>query len=196
MLPEDPNPRVILASASPRRHELLAQIGVRFRVVVADVDESVLPGESPADYVVRVARDKALAVREREGGSLPVLGADTSVVLGHDILGKPADPDEASAMLRRLSGRVHEVFSAVALALPSGEVRDRLNVTRVTFATLDPAWIAAYCRTGDPMDKAGAYGVQGRAAEKITRIEGSFFGVMGLPLCETAELLRAAEVLS
>lgn len=196
MLPEDPNPRVILASASPRRHELLAQIGVRFRVVVADVDERVLPGESPADYVVRVARDKALAVREREGGSLPVLGADTSVVLGHDILGKPADPDEASAMLRRLSGRVHEVFSAVALALPSGEVRDRLNVTRVTFATLDPAWIAAYCGTGDPMDKAGAYGVQGRAAEKITRIEGSFFGVMGLPLCETAELLRAAEVLS
>ena len=90
MLPEDPNPRVILASASPRRHELLAQIGVRFRVVVADVDESVLPGESPADYVVRVARDKALAVREREGGRLPVLGADTSVVLGHDILGKPA----------------------------------------------------------------------------------------------------------
>jgi septum formation protein len=188
--------RLILASASPRRSELLRQVGVDFRVVVAEVDESVLPGEEPADYVRRVARDKALAIQASEGGTLPVLGADTAVVLDGHILGKPGSPAEARAMLRRLSGRTHEVYSAAVLLQAGQPARDCLSISRVTFARLDAEWIDAYSDTGDPMDKAGAYGVQGRAAEKISRIEGSFSGVMGLPLYETCELLRQAEVLS
>lgn len=186
---------LILASASPRRRELLRQVGVEFNVVVAAVNESVLPGESPAAYVLRVARDKAVSVLAREGDALPVLGADTAVVLGDRILGKPDSRADAIAMLDDLSGRTHEVYSAVVLATAAGKVLDCLNITRVTFARLDRAWIERYCDTGDPMDKAGAYGVQGRAAEKITRIEGSFSGVMGLPLYETCRLLRQAEVL-
>ncbi|MDX1381980.1 MAG: Maf family protein [Xanthomonadales bacterium] len=186
----------ILGSSSPRRRELLRQVGARFRVVVAEVDESVHEGELPADYVLRVARDKSLAVLRAEPSTLPVLAADTTVVLDGAILGKPADPEEAAAMLVRLSGRTHEVYSAVVLARRSGPIHDRLNVTRVTFAPLDAAWIDAYIATGDPLDKAGSYGVQGRAAEKIVRVEGSFSGVMGLPLYETCELLRYGKVLS
>lgn len=190
------HPALILASSSPRRSELLRQVGVDFRVVVADVDESVNPGEAPADYVLRVARDKVLAVQRREAGALPVLGADTTVVLAGCILGKPGGRAEAAEMLARLSGRTHEVYSAVALARGPRGVEHRLSVTRVTFAQLEPGWIENYIDTGDPMDKAGAYGVQGRAAAKIVRIDGSFSGVMGLPLFETCELLRCAEVLS
>jgi septum formation protein len=186
---------IVLASASPRRRELLRQVGVEFRVVVAAVDESVLQDEAPAAYVVRVARDKALAVLAREGDGLPVLGADTAVVLDGRILGKPGDRAEARAMLSSLSGRTHEVYSAAVLAAGAQPPRDCLNISRVTFAELDRAWIESYCDSGDPMDKAGAYGVQGRAAEKIIRIEGSFSGVMGLPLYETCQLLRQAKVL-
>jgi len=189
------DPRVILASASPRRRELLRQVGVRFRVVVAEVDESVLPGEQPAGYVLRVARDKVLAIQATDGSGLPVLAADTAVVLDQRILGKPADRAGAISMLRSLSGRTHEVYSAVVLAQAGQPLRECLNISRVTFAELDPDWIEAYCDTGDSMDKAGAYGVQGLAAEKIPRIEGSFSGVMGLPLYETCQLLRQAEVL-
>jgi len=189
------NTGIILASASPRRRELLRQIGVDFRVVVSTADEQVLEGEKPSDYVLRVARDKALDVRRREATALPVLGADTAVILDQTILGKPGNRAEAVAMLQRLSGRTHEVYSAVALVLGSGQVHDSLNITRVTFAELDRGWIEAYCDTGDPMDKAGAYGVQGRAAEKIARIEGSFSGVMGLPLFETSRLLQHAEMI-
>jgi len=192
----DDSPHIILASSSPRRRELLRQIGVAFRVVAADVDETALPEEKPADYVVRVALDKAAAVWGRTGGSLPVLAADTAVVLDGCILGKPADRAEAAAMLRRLSGRTHEVYSAVALRLGAQRTADSLNVTRVTFADLTPEWIEAYIDSGDPMDKAGAYGVQGGAAARIVRIEGSFSGVMGLPLFETSELLCRCEVLS
>ena len=188
--------QLILASASPRRRELLQQIGLRFRVVVAAVDESVLEGESPADYVVRLARAKALEVQQREDVSLPVLGSDTAVILDGDILCKPGSRDEAEAMLGRLSGNTHEVYSAVAVVATNGEVFDRLNITRVTFAELEPSWIRSYVDTGDPMDKAGAYGVQGRAAERISRIEGSFSGVMGLPLFETSQLLEAAKCYS
>jgi len=187
--------QIILASGSPRRRELLQQVGVRFRVVVAAVDERTLPGEGAAAYVRRVARDKAAAVQASESAVLPVLAADTAVVVEGHILGKPGSRAEAVAMLCSLSGRTHEVYSAVALAVAGQPMRDCLNVTRVTFAQLEPAWIETYCDTGDSMDKAGAYGVQGRAAEKITRIEGSFSGVMGLPLYETCELLRRAEVL-
>jgi septum formation protein len=132
----------------------------------------------------------------RQGAALPVLGSDTAVILDGDILCKPRDRADAEQMLGRLSGRTHEVFSAVALALSPERVLHRLNVTRVTFAELEPEWIRAYCATGDPMDKAGAYGVQGRAAEKISRIEGSFYGVMGLPLFETSQLLEAAKCYS
>ena len=188
-------PQLILASASPRRRELLRQVGVRFRVVVAEVDERVLPGEEPATYVLRVARDKALSIQASEGGRLPVLGADTAVVLDQRILGKPVDRPGAIAMLRSLSGRTHEVYSAAVLVQADRPARECLNVSRVTFAELDPDWIEVYCDSGDPMDKAGSYGVQGRAAEKIARIEGSFSGVMGLPLYETCQLLRQAEVL-
>lgn len=183
-------PALILASASPRRHQLLAQIGVPFEIIVADVDESVRAGETPGAYVRRLAREKALEVLRREGGRLPVMGADTSVILGREILGKPRDREDAVAMLQNLSGRTHEVYSAVAVAQDEDRVEDRLNVSRVTFAPLEPEWIQSYCDTGDPMDKAGAYGVQGRAAERIERIEGSFFGVMGLPLYETSLLLN------
>ena len=187
--------RLILASASPRRRELLRQVGVAFRVVVSEVDETAMPGEQAAAYVTRVARDKACDVLAREGNGLPVLGADTAVVLDDRILGKPADRAEAIAMLRSLSGRTHEVYSAAALVGAGRVELECLNVTRVTFAELELDWIESYCDSGDPMDKAGAYGVQGRAAEKITRIEGSFSGVMGLPLYETCQLLRQAEVL-
>jgi septum formation protein len=190
------SPHIVLGSASPRRRALLRQLGLAFRVVPADLDEAVLPGEPPADYVLRVARDKAAAVWALTGGALPVLAADTTVVLDGCILGKPADRAEAIAMLGRLSDRTHEVFSAVAVQAGPRRVEDRVNVTRVTFAPLEQGWIEAYCDSGEPMDKAGAYGVQGAAAARIVRIEGSFSGVMGLPLYETYQLLRNLEVLS
>jgi septum formation protein len=142
-----------------------------------------------------MAREKALSVLRSEAGSLPVLGADTAVILDGRILGKPADRKEATEMLMQLSGKTHEVYSAVAVAVNESEIHDALNVSRVTFSELDAGWIASYIESGDPMDKAGAYGVQGKAGEKISRIEGSFYGVMGLPLFETAQLLKRAQVL-
>ncbi len=187
--------RLILASASPRRHELLQQLGVEFEIIVADIEEIPTPGEQPGEFVLRMAREKALEVLRREQRGLPVLGSDTAVILDGTILGKPVDRADAIRMLGALSGRTHEVFSAVAVAIGENEVFEALNITRVTFADLDPVWIEAYCDSGDPMDKAGAYGVQNKAGEKISRIEGSFYGVMGLPLYETAELLKRAEVI-
>ena len=186
---------IVLASASPRRRELLQQIGIDFRVVVADIVEQPLADEKPGDFVLRMACEKALEVIQREGAGLPVLGADTAVILDGQILGKPVSRSNAVAMLSKLSGQTHEVFSAVAVALSETEIHQALNVTRVTVSKLEPDWIESYCDTGDPMDKAGAYGVQGKAAEKISRIEGSFYGVMGLPLFETAQLLKRAEVI-
>lgn len=188
-------PSMVLASASPRRRELLHQIGIIFRVVAADIEEIPLTEEKPGDFVLRMARGKALEVMRREGARLPVLGSDTAVILDGQILGKPVDRGDAIAMLSSLSGKTHEVFSAVAVAVSETKIHEALNVTRVTFSRLEPQWIESYCDTGDPMDKAGAYGVQGKAAEKISRIEGSFYGVMGLPLYETAQLLKRAEVL-
>ena len=188
-------PSIVLASASPRRRELLHQIGVDFRVVVADLEERPLAAEKPGDFVLRMAREKALEVMQREGAEVPVLGADTAVILDGRILGKPVSRSDAVVMLSELSGKTHEVYSAVAVAVSKTEIHHTLNVTRVTFSILEPDWIESYCDTGDPMDKAGAYGVQGKAAEKISRIEGSFYGVMGLPLFETAQLLKRAEVL-
>ena len=190
--PQSRSPLVCLASVSPRRRELLAQIGVPHTVVGADIDESVRPGEAPRDYVLRMARQKALTVRER-GEVLPVLAADTTVVLDNTIYGKPRDRADGMAMLGRLSGRTHEVLTAVAFA-NSNEVTVRLSVSTVRFRGLSPEECAAYWDTGEPRDKAGGYAIQGAAAVFIEALSGSYSGVMGLPLFETGELLRAAGV--
>lgn len=184
-----PEPVIYLASRSPRRAELLRQVGVVFELIELDVDESVEPGEQADDYVRRVAEEKAWAgigVRERD---LPILGADTAVVVDGDILGKPSGREEALGMLARLSGRTHRVLSSVAVA-DGDTCHVALNETRVTFRSLAPAEAAAYWATGEPADKAGAYGIQGMGAIFVQRIEGSYSGVMGLPLFETARLLE------
>lgn len=181
---------IILASASPRRRELLAQIGVRHRVQAADVDETLRSGEAATDYVLRLARAKAGAM---PGGDLPVLGADTSVVVDGRVFGKPSDDADARAMLRCLSGREHQVISAVALC--HGErIETRLSVTRVWFRTIDNALIDRYVASGEPRDKAGAYGIQGLGGALVARIDGSYTGVVGLPLAETVDLLQAFNV--
>ena len=185
-------PLLTLASVSPRRRELLEQIGVTHLVSAADIDETVRPGEAPADYVVRMACAKARAVRER-GGELPVLAADTIVVIDGLILGKPRDRADCLAMLGRLSGRTHEVLTAVALASAAG-VAFRVSASEVRFRTVTPAECAAYWESGEPRDKAGGYAIQGRGALFIEHLSGSFSGVMGLPLYETGELLTAAGI--
>ena len=192
---------VYLASQSPRRAQLLEQIGVRYQLLLPDADEAAesleaeLPGEPPRDYVQRVTRLKLGAALQRwQRRALPpapILCADTTVALDGRILGKPVDAVDATDMLRSLSGRTHAVFTAIALALPpSGTVEQTLCTSQVTFDSLDEARIAAYVSTGEPFGKAGAYGVQGHAATLIAHIDGSFSGVMGLPLFETAVLLR------
>ncbi len=183
---------LILASQSPRRRELLDQVGVSHRVVRVEVDETRRPSEVPAVYVERLARAKALAGLAAAGAG-PVLGADTAVVLDDAVLGKPADRDAALAMLARLSGCRHEVLTAVALA-DGDAIACRLSVSHVTFRELAPSEIEAYWATGEPADKAGGYAIQGRAALFVTRLEGSYSGVMGLPLFETGELLREAGI--
>ena len=185
-------PLLTLASVSPRRRELLEQIGVTHVVSAADIDETVRPGEAPADYVVRMACAKARAVRER-GGELPVLAADTIVVIDGLILGKPRDRADCVAMLGRLSGRAHQVLTAVALASAAG-VAFRVSASEVRFRTVTPAECAAYWESGEPRDKAGGYAIQGRGALFIEHLSGSFSGVMGLPLYETGELLSAAGI--
>jgi len=185
-------PVITLASVSPRRQELLNQIGVPHVVVGAHIDESVRAGETPPDYVQRMARSKALAVWQ-EHSSLPVLAADTTVVLDGTTLGKPSDREDALHMLARLSGRTHEVLTAVALATRAG-IDLRISVSNVRFRALSAAECAAYWETGEPRDKAGAYAIQGRAAVFVESLQGSYSGVMGLPLFETVELLQAANV--
>ena len=188
-----PVPRLVLASASPRRRELLAQIGVPHEVRAADVDERLLEGEAPAAGALRLAAAKARAVQAALGTGRPVLGADTIVVLDGVTLGKPRDREDALAMLARLSGRTHRVLSAVALATAQG-VAQRLSDSAVRLRALTPAECVAYWETGEPADKAGAYAIQGRGAVFIAALEGSYSGVMGLPLFETAELLAAAGI--
>lgn len=183
---------VYLASASPRRRELLRQIGVSYRLLRVEVDETPLLDETPRDYVIRLALAKAqtgcAALGRRKPA--PVLGADTAVVVDGIILGKPRDRDEGLAMLALLSGREHQVLSAVALATPA---RDAVKIqeSRVRLRELEPAERAAYWDSGEPRDKAGGYAIQGRAAAFIAELHGSYSGVMGLPLFETTELLRA-----
>ena len=217
--------RLILASASPRRRELLAQAGYAFEVHPAHVNEDLRPGEDAITYVVRLARDKAQAVFDqlsnvgapgprspwtglRRGGgdldsetwdstnsaghSIIALGADTTVTIDGHILAKPEDAADAARMLRMLSGRTHRVITGVALATATG-VEVAAEVTGVQFRTLSDAEIAAYVATGEPMDKAGAYGIQGLAAKWIPRVEGCYFNVVGLPLALVATMLEQAE---
>ena len=200
---------VYLASRSARRRDLLKQINVKFEPLLlrlsaprgADVDESRHDGETPAQYVERVAREKAeCALRilgMRALSQKPVLAADTIVVCDDEVLAKPANPDDAASFLRRLSGRMHEVRTGVAVtstALQGAQALTAVSVSQVTFRELNDAEIKRYCETGEPYDKAGGYAIQGLAAVFIERLEGSYSGVMGLPLAETAQLLGKAGV--
>jgi septum formation protein len=182
--------RILLASASPRRSELLRQVRIAHEVRPVDIDESVRPGEAPSAYVLRLAESKAEALWGRLGSRerRPVLAADTTVALEGEIFGKPADLAEARSMLGRLSGRTHEVHTAVVLRHAGGAAA-RVNSSSVTFRALRPAEIDWYWHTGEPADKAGGYAVQGRAAAFISHVAGSYSGIMGLPLYETWELL-------
>jgi septum formation protein len=185
---------IYLASRSPRRHALLLQIGVAHRLLDIEVDERVRAGESPTDYVLRLSQEKAVAgLQAIEGAEkLPVLAADTSVVVAGRMLGKPADREEGMWMLHQLSGGTHQVYTAVAL--DNGGLATRLSVSEVSFRPLCEAEIAAYWASGEPADKAGGYAIQGLAAQFISELRGSYSGVMGLPLFETAELIRAAGI--
>ena len=201
---------IYLASQSPRRRQLLDQLGVRHELLLPDACEdaealeAVLPAELPADYVQRVTRLKLQAARHRlrHRGlpEAPILCADTTVALGRRILGKPADADEARAMLAALSGRSHRVLTAIALGTDNGTGRSRLqdrtalSVSHVRFAALSAATLHDYIRSGEPFGKAGGYGVQSQLAGWIEHIEGSYSAIMGLPLFETAQLLRQARV--
>ena len=188
---------IYLASRSPRRAELLQQIAIDFTVLPSNVDESLLMDETPENYVIRLARAKAEAcLADLESSAMPlmpVLAADTTVCVGGMILGKPDDDAHATHMLRSMSGRWHEVHTGIAVASANGIVT-ALSTTRVEMATLSEADIAAYVASGEPHDKAGAYGIQGIAGIFIKRIEGSYTGVMGLPIFETAQLLRKAGI--
>lgn len=186
-------PGLYLASRSPRRRELLAQIDVRFELLDAEVDESVRGAERPADYVERLARAKADAAWARIGReglrAAPVLAADTTVTLEGRILGKPADRREAAKMLCALSGQRHEVFTAVAVRSAAG-LETAVSRSEVAFRVLESSEIRQYLESGEADDKAGAYAIQGRAAQFIVELRGSYSGVVGLPLFETARLLE------
>jgi len=192
---------LILASGSPRRRELLAQAGYRFEVRPAQISEDPLPGEDPIVYVVRLAREKAEAVFREiasctgsgEEGRLTVLGADTTVTLDNTILGKPEDAADAARMLRMLSGRTHRVITGVAVVTAAG-TEVAAEATAVRFLTLSEEEIGDYVAGGEPMDKAGGYAIQGRAARWIPRIEGCYFNVMGLPLALVVSMLEARKL--
>jgi septum formation protein len=188
---------VYLASGSPRRRELLHQIGVPFRPIGIRVDEAVMRGEQPPDYVVRLAIVKAEAGRRAAigaGGAVaPVLGADTAVVLDGRIIGKPSDRDDAARMLGELSGKTHAVLTAVALCDAAGTAW-RMSRSEVSFRDIDPVECRRYADSGEPLDKAGGYAIQGFGAVFVAQLRGSYSGVMGLPILETAELLGGAGV--
>jgi len=192
------NSTIILASRSPRRVELLKQIGLDCKIFPADIDESQLLDESPVQYVTRLAREKAAActaLLAAEHLDYPILAADTTVALSSAVLGKPVDDDDARAMLNSLSAGVHQVHTAVALNL-NGEIEVLLSSTNVEMMPLSAEQIEKYIATGDHRDKAGSYGIQGLAGAWIKRIEGSYTGVMGLPIFETAALLRKHRIIT
>jgi septum formation protein len=181
-------PRLVLASQSPRRAELLGRLGLTFDVSPADIDESYVDNEMPADHAERLAREKAIAVALQQPGAL-VVGSDTIVVLGNRVLGKPKDEAEAVEMLMQLTGREHEVFTGVAVA--QGErIESGIERVRVRFRSLSRLECEQYVETGEPMDKAGAYGIQGYGSAIVEAIEGDFFAVMGLPIVRTLSLLE------
>ena len=190
--------RIVLASASPRRRELLAQIGIQCFIHALDLDESILPEETAELYVQRLAIEKARQAKlqihqNKRLAGLPVLGSDTSIELHGEILGKPLDSAHAAEILAKLSGNTHVVHTAVALATNTG-LLTAISGTQVTFSTLSEEQIAMYVATGESLDKAGAYAIQGQAAQFVRQLNGSYSGVMGLPLFETAELLRQANI--
>jgi septum formation protein len=193
------SPALLLASASPRRAQLLLQLGLQFSVQPADIDETPAADEIAGNYVCRMAEEKALAIRQRlsntELHQQHVLGADTTVVCGDQIMGKPEDALAAVSFLRRLSGRSHQVMSAVCLAGPAA-TQTLLQISTVTFMPLTDQQISHYVASGEPMGKAGAYAIQGRAAAFIVDLRGSYSCVMGLPLAETARLLRSVDLLT
>jgi septum formation protein len=180
--------RVILASQSPRRRELLTLVGITHEVRPADIDETYLAGEKPAPHAERLARGKCAVIAEREPDAL-VIGSDTIVVVDGDVLGKPTNEGDAAHMLRRLSGRSHIVVTAVAVAW-RGEIRSAVEEVNVTFHSLSDDDITAYIATREPMDKAGAYGIQGFGATIVERVDGDYFAVMGLPLQLLVRVLR------
>ena len=180
-------PDVILASQSPRRRELLSLVGISHAVQPADIDESALVNEEPRAHCQRLAREKVATIAAREPDAL-IIGSDTIVVVDGDVLGKPRDEAEARAMLARLSGRSHIVMTAVAVRW-RGQERSAVEEAGVTFHALSPDEIAAYVATGEPMDKAGAYGIQGFGATIVARVDGDYFAVMGLPLQRLVRLL-------
>jgi septum formation protein len=185
------NKTLILASNSPRRKELLRQVGLDFRVDPADVDESILAGETPEGYAVRVALEKARVASARAGTGI-VIAADTIVVLDGEILGKPADPADAERMLKLLSGNVHRVITGlVVMDAATGKARTDTSITRVWFRSLALQEIISYVATGEPLDKAGAYGIQERGALLVDKIDGCYFNVVGLPLSLLGELLHS-----
>jgi septum formation protein len=179
--------QIILASASPRRQELLDQIKVRYRVCPVDIDETPVFAEPPLSYVQRMASEKSAACAEKLATNLPILAADTSVVIDGTILGKPKDQLDALAMLSLLSGKTHQVYSAISLR--GKEHSQAVSITNVTFKKLTKQQIMAYWQSGEPLDKAGGYAIQGMGSVFVESIIGSFSGVVGLPLFETAELL-------
>lgn len=184
---------LILASASPRRRELLAQIAIPHTVHPAHIDETRQPEEAPVAYVQRLALEKASAISKTNPGQT-VLAADTTVVLGTEVLNKPADLADAQRMLRALAGRTHSVYTAIAVA-GAQVTHSHVESTAVTFTSIGEDELSTYLATGDSLDKAGAYGIQGYAARWVARIEGDFFNVVGLPLAATVRLLRAAGAL-
>ncbi len=189
-----PEAELVLASASPRRKMLLAEAGLRFRIEPADLDEKALPGEAPANQAARLARAKARCIAARCAGDTPcvVLAADTLVLLGERVLGKPADPREAEAYLASLSGRTHRVITAVAVMHSDSLVPSELSVeSEVTMRSASAAEIRAYVATGEPLDKAGAYALQGEGRRFVERVTGSESNVIGLPMQETLRLLRS-----
>ena len=183
------NKTIILASNSPRRKELLRMIGAGFSIDPADVDERVLPGESPEGYAIRVALDKAQVASVRAGNGI-VIAADTIVVIDDEILGKPVDAQDAVRMLTMLAGKMHRVITGLAIIdSATGKTLTRLSVTSVWFRNLLREEILSYVATGEPLDKAGAYGIQERGALLVTRIDGCYFNVVGLPLSVLGEML-------
>ena len=183
-------PRIILASQSPRRADLLRMLGLTFETMPADIDETYRAGEQPAPHAERLAREKTRTIAARAPDAV-IIGSDTVVVVDGEVLGKPRDHDEAVRMLMRLQGREHEVATGIAVCV-QGTLRSAVERVRVRFRPFNVALAGAYAATGEPMDKAGAYGIQGFGATLVEKIEGDFFAVMGLPICRMIELLESA----